>query len=61
VKYVEIYDGRGCGWTHHNDLDKAHLSIRTLPEARKYLIAHPRCVRRMLPWVKTKTEGENDG
>ncbi|HEX8265304.1 MAG TPA: phage portal protein [Pyrinomonadaceae bacterium] len=48
VETVKIADGVDCGWTFHADSDKANGSIRTIQEARKYLIAHPRCQRRIL-------------
>jgi hypothetical protein len=48
VETVRIADGVDCGWTFHGDPDKANNSIRTINEARKYLIAHPRCQRRIL-------------
>ena len=43
--YVKVFDGDGCGWTRHDDPDKAHNSIRTLAEAEQYPLAHPNCRR----------------
>lgn len=51
VEEVEIMDGDGCGWTLHEDGDKAHGTIRTLDALRDYPIAHPRCVRVPLPVI----------
>jgi hypothetical protein len=42
---VVVFDGFDCGWTAHDDLDKANGSVRTLAEARKHPIAHPNCGR----------------
>jgi hypothetical protein len=45
VDFVEVFDGLDCGWTKHDDSDKAHGSIRTLEDAADHPIAHPRCQR----------------
>ena len=45
VEKVEVFDGPDCGWTHHEDPDLAHGSIRTLEEAKRHPIAHPNCQR----------------
>ncbi len=42
---VLVFDGPDCGWTSHEDLDKANGTARTLAEARKHVIAHPNCGR----------------
>lgn len=42
---VLVFDGDDCGWTSHDDLDKADGTVRTLAEARKHVIAHPNCGR----------------
>ena len=46
---VLIHDGPECGWTHHNDPDKANGSRRTMAQAEAYPIAHPNCVRSFVP------------
>lgn len=51
VGQVEIFDGPNCGWTFHDDPDKANGSIRTLNEAEDYPIAHPNCVRASAPVI----------
>lgn len=44
IKYVEIFDGSGCGLTSHDDPQRASGLVLPLEEARAYPIAHPRCV-----------------
>jgi hypothetical protein len=45
IASVLVFDGRDCGWTSHEDPDKANGTIRTLVEARQHVIAHPNCGR----------------
>lgn len=45
VVYVEVFDGRDCGWRFHDDEDKASRSIRTVIEAASHPISHPNCRR----------------
>ena len=45
VDTVQVFDGPDCGWTSHDDPDLANGSTRTLEEARRHAIAHPRCQR----------------
>jgi hypothetical protein len=45
TKYVEVADGSDCGWTTHLDSDKANRSIRSIEEAAKFTLSHPRCRR----------------
>jgi hypothetical protein len=45
VTFVEVSDGPDCGWTSHDDADKANGTIRSVDEAERYFIAHPRCAR----------------
>ena len=49
VTHVRIIDGPDCGWTSHDDPDKANGSIRTLDEAQERPLSHPRCRRVSLP------------
>jgi HK97 family phage portal protein len=49
VQKVKVTDGDGCGWREHNDIDKAHNTIRLLGDARKFVLAHPNCKRRFFP------------
>lgn len=45
VETVNVYDGPDCGWAGHNSPDLANGSVRTLEEARRQPISHPRCQR----------------
>lgn len=45
VTVVEVFDGADCGWSAHDDTDKANGSLRTLEDAAAHTIAHPRCAR----------------
>lgn len=45
VDFVEVFDGSECGWTSHDDPDKAHGKIVTLDEAADHPLSHPRCQR----------------
>lgn len=45
VEFVQVFDGPGCGWTGHQDPDKAGGTLRTLEDAASWPIAHPRCGR----------------
>jgi len=51
VAKVKIFDGDGCGWTHHNDPDVANGSVRSLDEAQAQPLSHPNCVRAWTPVV----------
>lgn len=45
TRYVQLFDGAGCGLRSHTDSDLANGTIRTLAEAEAYPLAHPRCGR----------------
>ncbi|GAA3304742.1 hypothetical protein [Streptomyces cinereospinus] len=45
VATVEVFDGGDCGWTSHQDPDKAARTVRTVEEAAEWPISHPRCRR----------------
>ncbi|MBP5905810.1 hypothetical protein F3K40_08520 [Streptomyces sp. LBUM 1478] len=45
VTMVEVFDGVDCGWTTHQDPDKANRTVRTVEEAAEWPISHPRCRR----------------
>lgn len=49
VTQVEVFDGLDCGWTSHQDPDKANRTIRSLEEAAEWPISHPRCRRSFGP------------
>ncbi|MDX3130807.1 hypothetical protein PV367_13630 [Streptomyces europaeiscabiei] len=42
---VEVFDGLDCGWTTHQDSDKANRTVRTVEDAAEWPISHPRCRR----------------
>ncbi|TQK44423.1 hypothetical protein FBY35_5927 [Streptomyces sp. SLBN-118] len=46
---VEVFDGFDCGWTSHQDPDKAARTLRTVEEAAEWPISHPRCRRAFGP------------
>lgn len=49
VGYVEVFDGPECGWTSHEDPDKASRSIRSVADAALHPISHPNCRRAFGP------------
>ena len=49
VSYVEVRDGRGCGWETHDSQDKADRTLRTVQDALAHPTSHPNCVREFLP------------
>lgn len=48
-EWVQIVDGPECGWVSHEDTDHADGTLRTIDAAAAYPIAHPGCVREMVP------------
>lgn len=49
VTEVDVTDGTDCGWTRHDDPDKANGTRRSLSEAVAYPVAHPNCRRVSIP------------
>ncbi|MEW1659751.1 hypothetical protein [Streptomyces sp. NPDC093707] len=49
VTVVEVFDGHDCGWTSHQDPDKASGTLRPVEEAAEWPIGHPRCRRAFGP------------
>ncbi|MEV0438428.1 phage minor capsid protein [Streptomyces spectabilis] len=49
VCQVEVFDGGDCGWTSHQDPDKATGTLRSIEEAAEWPISHPRCRRSFGP------------
>jgi predicted ABC-type ATPase len=45
VGYVEVFDGAACGWTDHDDEDKANGTVRSVLEASRHMLGHPNCRR----------------
>jgi hypothetical protein len=46
---VSVVDEPGCGWTSHEDPNKANGTLRAIHEARAYPLSHPNCRRVFLP------------
>jgi hypothetical protein len=49
TEWVEIRDGADCGWTSHDDPDRANRTLRTAQDALAHPTAHPNCQRELLP------------
>lgn len=45
VTYVEVFDGAQCGWTTHDDPDKANGTVRSVLDAAGHMLGHPNCRR----------------
>jgi hypothetical protein len=58
ITYVEVVDGAGCGWSSHDDPDKANGTIRSLEEAGAYPLAHPNCGRSTYPRIDVRTDDD---
>ncbi|MFJ6608227.1 hypothetical protein [Streptomyces lydicus] len=49
AQFLEVRDGADCGWTEHNDPDRANRTVRTVADALAHPLAHPHCQREFLP------------
>ncbi|MCL8016976.1 hypothetical protein [Streptomyces sp. AS02] len=49
VQYLEVRDSPDCGWTAHDDPDRANRTLRTVQDALAHPTAHAHCVRELLP------------
>jgi hypothetical protein len=49
TEWVEVRDGADCGWTSHDDPDRANRTLRTVQDALAHPSAHPNCQRELLP------------
>jgi hypothetical protein len=49
TEWLEVRDGRGCGWENHDSADKADRTLRTVQDALAHPTAHPHCIREFLP------------
>lgn len=49
VEMLYVVDGPDCGWTFHDDPDKANGKHVTFAEAQQYPISHPNCRRSFGP------------
>lgn len=45
VGFVEVLDGADCGWTAHNDPERANGTVRAVADAYQHPLSHPRCRR----------------
>ncbi len=61
VSFVEVLDGADCGWSSHDDGDKANGTVRSVDDANQHSLSHPRCRRSFIgrPDVTTKTQAAN--
>jgi hypothetical protein len=60
IEFFEVFDGPFCGWTSHDDSERASGTIRPREECEGYPLAHPNCRRSFgpRPDVRTKAEAE---
>ena len=49
IDWWEVMDGPGCGWTSHDDPQKADGMIVPLESARAHPLSHPNCRRSTTP------------
>lgn len=49
VRFMQVFDGADCGWTSHQDTDKATGTLRTVEDSAAWPISHPRCRRAFGP------------
>jgi hypothetical protein len=49
TEWLEVQDGPQCGWTSHEDPDRANRTLRTVQDALAHPTAHPHCIREFLP------------
>nr|WSX25589.1 hypothetical protein OG690_37865 [Streptomyces tubercidicus] len=49
AQFLEVNDSPDCGWTSHDDPDRANLSVRTIADALAHPLSHANCVREFLP------------
>lgn len=52
-EYVEVFDGADCGWTSHQDPEKANGMIVAIDDV--VYLSHPRCRRALVPAEKGRT------
>jgi hypothetical protein len=46
---VAVRDGADCGWTSHDDPDRADGTLRDIDDALAHPTAHPHCIREFRP------------
>jgi hypothetical protein len=49
TEWLEVRDGADCGWTSHDDPDRANRTLRTVQDALAHPTSHAHCVRELLP------------
>ncbi|MGW3401191.1 hypothetical protein [Streptomyces zhihengii] len=49
INWMEVRDGADCGWTSHDDPDRADGTLRTVQDALAHPAAHPNCIRELRP------------
>jgi hypothetical protein len=49
TEWLEVSDSADCGWTSHDDPDRANRTLRTVQDALAHPTAHPHCQRELLP------------
>lgn len=49
AQFLEVNDSPDCGWTSHDDPDRANLTVRTIADALAHPLSHAHCVREFLP------------
>lgn len=49
VGWIEVFDGADCGWSHHEDGDRANGTVRPIAECNKTPLSHPNCRRSFGP------------
>lgn len=54
ITEVDVRDGAECGWTRHDDPDKANGTRRSLADFREHPLSHPNCRRVGVPVVATR-------
>lgn len=58
VKFMELFDGPGCGLDSHDDPTKANGLILPTEEAAAHPLSHPRCVRVSSPRPDVRTAAQ---
>lgn len=58
VGWFEVFDGADCGWSSHQDPDKASGTIRSAADCAAHSISHPRCARGFAPRPDITSAGD---
>jgi len=57
VEYLRVEDSPQCGWSRHDDAEKADGKVVSLNEAMAHMMSHAHCVRHFYPYGKEKPSG----